>query len=144
MLMARVVIAAAKRVHAEHGVEEGAALRLGELPMDEHPADRAMHPYLAELVHAVQEEVGLRVPEQRLPGHLNELGALLEPLTFDLHYARKPFRVAVRVADQAPYRRDGRIDQRLGVDLGHRCPQYSGLVSPRVSVLPDSSGFDEP
>src|SRR5256885_1754134 len=87
-------VAAAKRVHAERRVEEGVTLRLGELPVNKHPADRAMHPYLAKFVHVVYEEVSLVAADRRVLGGLHEIGALLVPLSLGVQKAREPPRVA--------------------------------------------------
>src|SRR5204863_8834238 len=116
-------VAAPKRVHAERRVDEGAALGVGELPVNEHPADRAMHSYLAKFIHLVYEEVGFIAPDQRLAGHQHEPTSLLETLALDLKHPGKPFGVATRVGDELPHRRDGRVEQRLLVDLGHQ-PKY--------------------
>src|SRR5918992_1417098 len=59
-------VASANRLHAELRVQERTALRVGELPVNEHPADRAMHADLSELVHTVDEEVRLDAAEKRL------------------------------------------------------------------------------
>jgi hypothetical protein len=56
-------VAPTKWVHAESGIDEGAALGIGELPVNEHPADGAMHSDLAKLVHSVYEEMGFVTPD---------------------------------------------------------------------------------
>ena len=61
-----------------------------------------MHAYLAELLHVVDEEVGLVASEHRLAGHLDELVSLIEALPLDLEHAGKPFGITARVADQVP------------------------------------------
>jgi hypothetical protein len=60
-------------VLAELRIEEGPALGLGKLPVNEHSADRAVHSYLATFLHAVYEEVGLVAADHRLARHRHEL-----------------------------------------------------------------------
>ena len=51
------------RVDSELGGEERPALGVGQLPVDEHPTDEAMHADLVELVDAVDVEwVSSRLP----------------------------------------------------------------------------------
>jgi hypothetical protein len=50
----------------------------GELPVNEHSADRAVHSYLATFFHAVYEEVGLVAADHRLARHRHELSTPLE------------------------------------------------------------------
>src|SRR5919108_1443191 len=121
-------VAVPDRIHAEGRVHEGAALRVGELPVNEHAAERAVHVDLPQIIHAIYEEVSLLASDDRMTRHLHELRPLLEPLSLDLEYAWKPLRIAARVADQLPHGRDRRVQQCLLVDLRHQPPISADML----------------
>src|ERR671922_2899845 len=127
-------VATPDRIHAERRVHEGPALRVGELPVNEHAAERAVHAYLPQVIDAVDEEAGLLVTDNRVPRELDELRPLLEPLSLDFKNAWEPLRITARVADQLPNGWDRRVEQCLLVDLRHQLVGRLRLLTGGVRI----------
>ena len=110
-------LAPTQRVHAELGADERVALGVGQSPVRERAADRAVHPDLAQLVELIDDEVRLSASEDGLARDLDEFRPFVEFASLDIHDAGKPFGITTRISDELPDPLGGSGDQRLLMDL---------------------------